>query len=71
MERGIGTLMHPGPEELLTFHLRHLRLDVYDGVLNARNDDVLEGIHTPIGDFDDLVQRCKGSLQAISRGSED
>lgn len=33
-----------------------------DGVLVARNDDVLNGVHSAVGQLDHLIQNHEGSL---------
>lgn len=51
------------PEELLAILLVELRDNVLDGVLVARNDDVLNGVHSAVGQLDHLIQNHEGGLQ--------
>ncbi|EEQ36373.1 vacuolar ATP synthase subunit D [Clavispora lusitaniae ATCC 42720] len=51
------------PVELFSVQLVQFRVDVADGVLGSRNDNVLNGIHSSVGDLDDLVQNDERRLQ--------
>lgn len=49
------------PEELLTLQLVQLALDVINGILQLRLDNILQCIHTPVGDLKRCIQgdeRC-------------
>lgn len=50
------------PEELLTILLVEFRDNVLDGVLVTRDDNVLNGVHSAVGQLDHLIQNNKGSL---------
>lgn len=51
------------PEELFTIRLVKLAKNERDSVFEARNDNVLDGIDTPVCRADDFVQRGEGRLQ--------
>lgn len=50
------------PEELLTILLVEFRDNMLDGVLVTRDDDVLNGVHSAVGQLDHLIQNYEGSL---------
>ena len=51
------------PEKLLPLQLVQLRDDVGEGSLDFRDDDVLDGVDSPVGHLDDFVQRDEGCLK--------
>jgi hypothetical protein len=55
-------LNHLEPVEFLPLTLIELRHDVLDGVVNAGQHHVFDGVHTTIGDLDHFVQRHEGRL---------
>jgi hypothetical protein len=50
------------PEELLPVHFVELRVDVLDCVLEARDEDVFEGVHAPVRHSDDFVEDNESGL---------
>ena len=50
-------------ENVFTLELVQLRLNVLDCVCRSRDDDVVEGIHTSVGDLDRLEQKASRSGQ--------
>ena len=54
------------PVKLFTLGLIKFGADVGDCVLNARNDDVLNCIHTPLSNLDHLVESDKRCLQGYA-----
>mmetsp|Transcript_8963 Transcript_8963/g.28305 ORF Transcript_8963/g.28305 Transcript_8963/m.28305 type:complete len:262 (-) Transcript_8963:57-842(-) len=61
-------------EDVLTLQLVQLRLNVCDRALDARNDHVVQRIHSTVGDLDGLVEcheRClqRGQLDQASQGA--
>ncbi|KAH9396768.1 hypothetical protein TYRP_003064 [Tyrophagus putrescentiae] len=50
-------------EELLSLHLVQFRGDVGNGVLDPRNDHMLQGVHPPVGHLDHLVEGDEGGLE--------
>lgn len=54
--------------EDLPIHLVELRVDVFDGVVQSRDNDMLNGIDTSVGSTNDFVKDCESSLH-VSFGS--
>ena len=56
------------PEEFLPVTLIKLGDNVGNGVLNLGDDNVLNGVHTAVGQLDHLIQNQKGGLQVMFSG---
>ncbi|GMS88430.1 hypothetical protein PENTCL1PPCAC_10605 [Pristionchus entomophagus] len=50
-------------EELFSLHLVQFCHDVTESVLDARNDNLLDGVDSPIGDLDGLVEGDEARLE--------
>lgn len=51
--------------EFLSIKFVQFRVDVFDSVLGAWNDDVFNGIDSPIHNLDDFVEDDESSLGAV------